>query len=112
MAGEDGDAADLASVEKRLDKAARTAKSGDPQARLEQRVGRAARIGSRHDRVAVYAMQAPASAERLVRVEERLRAIDAPRVLVGGEDAANEEFQDQAQADLERGEGLALPVGR
>jgi ribosome-binding ATPase len=30
--------ADLASVEKRLDKAARTAKSGDPQARLEQRV--------------------------------------------------------------------------
>jgi ribosome-binding ATPase len=30
--------ADLASVEKRLDKAARAAKSGDPQARLEQRV--------------------------------------------------------------------------
>ena len=30
--------ADLASVEKRLDKAARTAQSGDPQARLEQRV--------------------------------------------------------------------------
>jgi GTP-binding protein YchF len=30
--------ADLASVEKRLDKASRTAKSGDPQARLEQRL--------------------------------------------------------------------------
>jgi ribosome-binding ATPase len=30
--------ADLASVEKRLDKAARTAKSGDPQARIEQRL--------------------------------------------------------------------------
>jgi ribosome-binding ATPase len=30
--------ADLASVEKRLDKAARAAKSGDPQARLEQRL--------------------------------------------------------------------------
>ncbi|MGH7526175.1 MAG: redox-regulated ATPase YchF [Gemmatimonadales bacterium] len=30
--------ADLASVEKRLDKTARTAKSGDPQARLEQRL--------------------------------------------------------------------------
>ncbi len=29
---------DLASVEKRLDKAARTAKSGDPQARVEQRL--------------------------------------------------------------------------
>ena len=43
-------------------------------ARLEQRVGRAARIGSRHAYVSVYAMQPPASAERLVRVEERLRA--------------------------------------
>ena len=43
-------------------------------ARLEQRVGRAARIGSRHERVIVYSMQPPASAERLVRVEERLRA--------------------------------------
>jgi len=30
--------ADLASVEKRLDKAARTARSGDPQAKLEQRL--------------------------------------------------------------------------
>src|SRR6476620_11621076 len=30
--------ADLASVEKRLDKTARTAKSGDPQAKLEQRL--------------------------------------------------------------------------
>jgi RND superfamily putative drug exporter len=44
------------------------------------------------------------------RIEERLRAIDAPRVLVGGEGSANEEFQDQAQEDLERGERLALPV--
>jgi superfamily II DNA or RNA helicase len=43
-------------------------------ARLEQRVGRAARIGSRHDHVVVYAMEPPASAERLVRVEDRLRS--------------------------------------
>jgi putative drug exporter of the RND superfamily len=49
-------------------------------------------------------------AQAVRRIQERLRAIDAPRVLVGGGDAANEEFQDQAQADLERGEGLALPV--
>jgi ribosome-binding ATPase len=35
--------ADLASVEKRLDKAARAAKSGDPQARLEQRLLEAVR---------------------------------------------------------------------
>src|SRR6185437_12089776 len=35
--------ADLASVEKRLDKTARTAKSGDAQARLEQRVLEAVR---------------------------------------------------------------------
>ncbi|HEX8134278.1 MAG TPA: MMPL family transporter, partial [Actinomycetes bacterium] len=44
------------------------------------------------------------------RIEARLRAIDAPRVLVGGEGSANQEFQDQAQKDLERGERLALPV--
>ncbi len=35
--------ADLASVEKRLDKAARTAKSGDPQAKVEQRLLESAR---------------------------------------------------------------------
>ena len=43
-------------------------------------------------------------------VGERLRAVDAPRVLVGGDETAREEFQDQAQEDLERGETLALPV--
>jgi len=44
------------------------------------------------------------------RVGERLQAVDAPRVLVGGEDRAQEEFQERAQEDLERGETLALPV--
>ncbi len=44
------------------------------------------------------------------RVGERLRAVDAPRVLVGGEERAREEFQERAQEDLERGETLALPV--
>ena len=43
-------------------------------------------------------------------VEERLRAVDAPRVLVGGDEIAREAFQDQAQEDLKRGETLALPV--
>ena len=42
-------------------------------ARLEQRVGRVARIGSTHDLVHVYAMLPPASSERIVRVEQRLR---------------------------------------
>jgi hypothetical protein len=42
-------------------------------ARLEQRIGRVARIGSSHANITVYAMQPPASAERIVRVEERLR---------------------------------------
>jgi putative drug exporter of the RND superfamily len=49
--------------------------------------------------------------ERAVdQVDERLRAVDAPRVLVGGDETAREEFQDQAQEDLKRGETLALPV--
>ena len=43
-------------------------------ARLEQRVGRVARIGSVHDRVHAYAMAPPATAERLLGVERRLRA--------------------------------------
>ena len=44
------------------------------------------------------------------RVGDRLLAVDAPRVLVGGEERAREEFQERAQEDLERGETLALPV--
>jgi superfamily II DNA or RNA helicase len=42
-------------------------------ARLDQRVGRALRLGSRHDTVTVYAIAPPASAERLLRIEARLR---------------------------------------
>jgi superfamily II DNA or RNA helicase len=43
-------------------------------ARLEQRVGRVSRIGSSHARVSVYAIRPPAASERLLAVEERLRA--------------------------------------
>ncbi len=43
-------------------------------ARLEQRVGRASRLGSPHEIVSVYAMRPPAAAERLLEVEARLRA--------------------------------------
>jgi RND superfamily putative drug exporter len=46
------------------------------------------------------------------RAAGRLRAVDAPRVLVGGDELARDEFQEQAQRDLERGETLALPVMR
>jgi len=42
-------------------------------ARLDQRVGRLRRLGSRHDVVTVYALAPPASAERLLRIDERLR---------------------------------------
>jgi superfamily II DNA or RNA helicase len=41
--------------------------------RLDQRVGRARRLGSRHDTVTVYVVAPPAAADRLLRVEERLR---------------------------------------
>jgi RND superfamily putative drug exporter len=46
----------------------------------------------------------------LDQVDQRLRAVDAPRVRVGGDEITREEFQEQAQRDLERGEALALPV--
>jgi superfamily II DNA or RNA helicase len=42
-------------------------------ARLDQRVGRARRLGSRHQTVSVYVVAPPAAADRLLRVEERLR---------------------------------------
>lgn len=42
-------------------------------ARLEQRVGRALRLGSRHEAVTVYSIAPPATAERLLRIEARLR---------------------------------------
>ncbi len=42
-------------------------------ARLDQRVGRVRRLGSRHVSVTVYALAPPASSERLLRMEERLR---------------------------------------
>jgi hypothetical protein len=42
-------------------------------ARLEQRVGRVARLGSAFERVAVYAVAPPASAESLLAVERMLR---------------------------------------
>jgi hypothetical protein len=42
-------------------------------ARLDQRVGRVRRLGSRHRVVTVYAMSPPASTERLLHVEMRLR---------------------------------------
>jgi putative drug exporter of the RND superfamily len=81
-------------------------RGGAPVDRLVARDGRAVRL-----RVEVeQGLDERVHARAVRRIEERLRAIDAPRVLVGGEGSANEEFQDQAQADLERGERLALPV--
>ncbi|HXT18863.1 MAG TPA: helicase-related protein [Gemmatimonadaceae bacterium] len=43
-------------------------------ARLEQRVGRVRRLGSRHATVSVYALAPPARADALLRIDERLRA--------------------------------------
>ena len=42
-------------------------------ARLDQRVGRAQRLGSRHSIVTVYAIAPPAAAERMLQIESRLR---------------------------------------
>jgi putative drug exporter of the RND superfamily len=80
--------------------------AGPPDNPLVARDGEAVLI-----RVAMGTDLRGADHERAVeRVVERLRAVDAPRVLVGGEERAREEFQEQAQEDLERGEALALPV--
>ena len=53
-------------------------------ARIEQRVGRSRRLGAPHACTTVYALAPPASAEALLRVEERLRAkLRAARRTVG-----------------------------
>ncbi len=53
-------------------------------ARLAQRVGRVARLGSSHRRVHVYAFAPPVSAETLLGVERRLRAkLDAAGRAIG-----------------------------
>jgi hypothetical protein len=53
-------------------------------ARLAQRVGRVARLGSSHHRVHVYAIAPPVSAETLLGVERRLRAkLDAAGRAIG-----------------------------
>lgn len=42
-------------------------------ARMEQRLGRVARLGSLHDKVSAYAMRPPARAESMIRIEQILR---------------------------------------
>jgi putative drug exporter of the RND superfamily len=79
---------------------------GRPVPGLVARDGRAVLI-----RVALEdGLRGPDQERAVDRVGERLRAVDAPRVVVGGEERAREEFQEQAREDLERGETLALPV--
>jgi putative drug exporter of the RND superfamily len=81
-------------------------RGGAPADRLVARDGRAVLL-----RVEVeQGLDDRVHAQAVRHIRERLHAIDAPRVLVGGEASANEEFQDQAQEDLERGERLAIPV--
>jgi putative drug exporter of the RND superfamily len=43
-------------------------------------------------------------------VVERLRTIDAPRVLVGGGDVLDDEMDEQAASDLAKAETLSMPV--
>ena len=53
-------------------------------ARLEQRVGRVLRIGSSHETVWAYALSPPASSERVLRAERRLRVkLRVARAVIG-----------------------------
>ncbi|MEP6689636.1 MAG: helicase-related protein, partial [Gemmatimonadaceae bacterium] len=55
-------------------------------ARLEQRVGRSRRLGARHARTIVYTFAPPASAERLLALERRIRVkLGHARALVGSD---------------------------
>jgi superfamily II DNA or RNA helicase len=75
-------------------------------ARLDQRVGRARRLGSRHPVVSVYSIAPPASAERMLRIETRLREkLAAAERTVGV--AGRILPSSLGGADLQSGRGLA-----
>jgi hypothetical protein len=66
-------------------------------ARLEQRIGRARRIGSRRDRIFVYSLLPPAAAERMLELRRRLSSkVAAANAVVGK--AANP-FDDAQEPD-------------
>jgi RND superfamily putative drug exporter len=77
--------------------------SGRPVPGLVARDGRAVLVQ-------VELQDGPGGDRSLEQVSRRLRAVRAPRVVVGGAATAREEFQERAREDLERGEALALPV--
>ena len=98
-------------------------------ARLDQRAGRLARLGSAHERIAVYAMLPPAGVERIVRVEHRLReklgvatrtvglaGTIIPSLTLGGsppsEPAANERAAPALSSPAELGEATHGVLGR
>ena len=85
-------------------------------ARLEQRVGRAARIGAAHDVVTVYAIQPPASAERVLGAEQRIRSKAAHAAhLVGGSLCTlreRESHAGQSSLPLESEQSTRVPAVR
>ena len=60
--------------------------------------------------VVVVEMEPGAGDGAFAAVAERLRAVDAPRVVVGGGPLLDEEFGAQAEADLLRADLLSFPV--
>ncbi len=83
--------ADLASVEKRLDKTARVAKSGDPQAKLEQRLleqVREALAAGRPARVVVPAPDESGGVSRIQPPHRKAGAVRGQRERGGGRRAA------------------------
>jgi RND superfamily putative drug exporter len=80
--------------------------SGRPQLGLVAGDGRAVLVKVELE----TSLDGPGYDRAVEQASERLQAVDAPRVLVGGDAQAEEEFQELAREDLERGETLALPV--
>ena len=101
--------ADLASVEKRLDKAARTAKSGDPQAKVEQRLLEAVRdalAAGRPARVVVPAAEEAAAFRgfNLLTSKPVLYAANVNEEEVAGGNAMVSALADALAADNETAE--------
>jgi hypothetical protein len=79
-------------------------------ARIEQRVGRVARAGSRHGRVSVYTMSPPASGEVVLEIERRLHekiaaaaaAVGAPASHFAGQPGAGSSISPPAASEALR----------
>lgn len=80
-------------------------------ARIEQRLGRIARMGSRHNVVHAYAFHPPASAERIVRIRSILNVKERESDAASGSPRSVEKLRSRIRAWPRGAQVQAAPIG-